>query len=266
MSNRNIPEVHTSSVPRRQHPEYRGNSLTADQRRIRQLEANLGRVEAAQQKSDDPISRLVKENEELKAMFANRPQDSDRYGFPGSNEELDGLRKTIIDCEENALAGQGWDLGESLIKGKTNQLHVKAITNLFLEHEDLQNILRRHRWMESSIKKYVQSVLHNRLKYLEQADKDAKRSDFDRARIISRKNACNRKNKVLKKRLATFIKHKAIFTSDSMTNGETRAAYGTEAECNAILVSEMMSDQEEELDAENKPVPIRLAPTYRSIR
>ena len=70
----------------------------------------------------------------------------------------------------------------------------------------------------------------------------------------------------MKKRLATFIKHKAIFTSDLMTNGETRAAYGTEAECNAILVSEMMSDQEEELDAENKPVPIRLAPTYRSIR
>ena len=51
-----------------------------------------------------------------------------------------------------------------------------------------------------------------------------------------------------------------------MTNGETRAVYGTEAECNAILVSEMMSDQEEEFDAENKPVPIRLAPTYRSIR
>ncbi|KAI8326687.1 hypothetical protein EDC96DRAFT_534782 [Choanephora cucurbitarum] len=210
MFNRNIPEVQASSAPRRQHPEYRGNSLTADQRRIRQLEANLGRVEAAQQKSDELISRLVKENEELKAMFANRSQDSDRYGFPGSNEELDGFRvsddkhklsislltyflqKTIIDCEENALAGQGWDLGESLMKGKTNQLHVKAITNLFLVHEDLQNILRRHRWMESSIKKYVQSVLHNRLKYLKQADKDAKRSDFDRARIISRKNAtCN---------------------------------------------------------------------------
>lgn len=51
-----------------------------------------------------------------------------------------------------------------------------------------------------------------------------------------------------------------------MTNGETRAAYGTEAECSAVLVSEMMSDQEEELDAENKPVPFRLAPTYRSIR
>ena len=51
-----------------------------------------------------------------------------------------------------------------------------------------------------------------------------------------------------------------------MTNGETRAAYGTEAECSAVLVSEMMSDQEEELDAENKPVPFRLALTYRSVK
>ena len=82
------------------------------------------------------------------------------------------------------------------MKGKTNQLHVKTITNMFLVHEDLQNILRKHRWMESSIKKYVQFVLHNRLKYLKQADKDAKRFDVEKARIISRKNACNRKNKV----------------------------------------------------------------------
>ena len=159
MSNRNIPEVQASSAPRRQHPEYRGSSLTADQRRVRQLEANLGKVEAAQQKSEELISRLIKENEELKAMFANKAQDSEHHGFPGSNEELDGLRvsddkhklsislltyflqRTIIDCEESALAGQGWDLGESLMKGKTNQLHVKTITNMFFVHEDLQNIL-----------------------------------------------------------------------------------------------------------------------------
>ena len=62
------------------------------------------------------------------------------------------------------------------------------------------------------------------------------------------------------------MKHKAIFTSDLMANDETRAAYGTEEECRAVLVSEMMSDQEEELDDKNKPVPFRLAPTYRSIR
>ncbi|KAI8326636.1 hypothetical protein EDC96DRAFT_535358 [Choanephora cucurbitarum] len=147
-------------------------------------------------------------------MFANKAQDSEHHGFPGSVDELEGLRvrdnnhksdislltyflqRTIIDCEGNALARQDWDLGESLMKGKTNQLHVKTITNMFLVHEDLQNILRNYRWMESSIKKYVQFVLHNRLKYLKQADKDAKRSGFDRARIISRKNACNRKNKV----------------------------------------------------------------------
>ena len=92
MSNRNIPEVQASSAPRRQHPEYRGSSLPAYQRRIRQLEASLGKVEAAQQKSEELISRLIKENEELKAMFANKPQDSDRYGFPGSDDELDGLR------------------------------------------------------------------------------------------------------------------------------------------------------------------------------
>ncbi|KAI8327193.1 hypothetical protein BD560DRAFT_451880, partial [Blakeslea trispora] len=266
MSNRNIPQVQASSAPRRQHPEYRGSSLTADQRRIRQLEANLDKVEEAQQKSEELISRLIKVNGELKAMFVNKAQDSGHYGFPGSDEELHGLRRTIIDCEESVLAGQGWDLGESLMKGKTNQLHVKAITHMFLVHKDLQNMLRRHRWMESNIKKYVQSVLHNRLKYLKQADKDAKKGDFEKACNINRKNACNRKNKVLKKRLATFRKHKAIFTSDSMTNGETRAAYGTEAECSAVLVSEMMSDQEEELDAENKPVPFRLALTYRSIR
>ena len=61
---------------------------------------------------------------------------------------------------------------------------------------------------------------------------------------------------MLKKRLATFIKHKAIFTSDLMTDGGNRA----------VLVSEMMSDQEEELDADNKTVPFRQVPTYRSIR
>ena len=82
------------------------------------------------------------------------------------------------------------------MKGKTNQLHVKAITNMFLVHADLQNILRRHRWMESNIKKYVQSVLHNRLKYLKQADKDSKKSNFERVCIAKRKNASNRKNKV----------------------------------------------------------------------
>ena len=71
---------------------------------------------------------------------------------------------------------------------------------------------------------------------------------------------------MLKKRLATFIKHKAIFTSDLMTDGGNRAAYGTEGECRAVLVSEMMSDQEEELDADNKTVPFRQVPTYRSIR
>ncbi|KAI8328590.1 hypothetical protein BD560DRAFT_464305 [Blakeslea trispora] len=221
----------------------------------------LARVEKAQQKSEELISRLIKENGELKAMFVNKAQDSGHYGFPGSDEELHGLRRTIIDCEESVLAGQGWDLGESLMKGKTNQLHVKAITNMFLVHEDLQNMLRRHRWMESNIKKYVQSVLHNRLKYLKQADKDAKKGDLKRhASLIARMLA------TVTTRLATFRKHKAIFTSDSMTNGETRAAYGTEAECSAVLVSEMMSDQEEELDAENKPVPFRLAPTYRSVK
>lgn len=71
---------------------------------------------------------------------------------------------------------------------------------------------------------------------------------------------------MLKKRLATFMKHKAIFTSDLMANDETRAAYGTEEECRAVLVSEMMSDQEKELDAENNLVPFRPAPTYRSIK
>ena len=51
-----------------------------------------------------------------------------------------------------------------------------------------------------------------------------------------------------------------------MTNGETRAAYGTEAECSAVLVSEMMSDQEEELDDNNENAPFRQVPTYRSIK
>ncbi|KAI8330681.1 hypothetical protein BD560DRAFT_441391 [Blakeslea trispora] len=86
-------------------------------------------------------------------------------------------------------------------------------------------MLRRHRWMESNIKKYVQSVLHNRLKYLKQADKDAKKGDLKRHASL----------------IARMLQP-------------------------AVLVSEMMSDQEEELDAENKPVPFRLAPTYRSIK
>ena len=51
-----------------------------------------------------------------------------------------------------------------------------------------------------------------------------------------------------------------------MTDGGNRAAYGTEGECRAVLVSKMMSDQEEELDADNKTVPFRQVPTYRSIR
>lgn len=92
MSNRTIPEVSASNAPRRPHPEYRGNNITADQRRIRQLEANLGRVEAAQQKNEEVIIRLLKENQELKAMFAAAPKDTDRHGFPGSDNELDGLR------------------------------------------------------------------------------------------------------------------------------------------------------------------------------
>ena len=70
---------------------------------------------------------------------------------------------------------------------------------------------------------------------------------------------------MLKKRLATFIKHKAIFTSDLMTDGENRAAYGTEGECRAVLVSEMMSDQEEEVDETNLVSRLRCVPTYRSM-
>ncbi|KAI8330680.1 hypothetical protein BD560DRAFT_441390, partial [Blakeslea trispora] len=50
------------------------------------------KVEEAQQKSEELISRLIKENGELKAMFVNKAQDSGHYGFPGSDEELHGLR------------------------------------------------------------------------------------------------------------------------------------------------------------------------------
>lgn len=91
--NRGIPIVATSSsAPRRSVPEYRQPTVSSDQRNFKQMEVAIKKLEVAQQKSDKLIEQLVRENQELKAKFKSKPEDSDRFGFPGSDAELQGLR------------------------------------------------------------------------------------------------------------------------------------------------------------------------------
>ena len=91
--NRGIPTVATSrSAPRRSVPEYRQSSASSDQRNFKQMEVAIKKLEVAQQKSDKLIEQLIRENQELKAKFKSMPEDSDRFGFPGSDAELQGLK------------------------------------------------------------------------------------------------------------------------------------------------------------------------------
>ena len=91
--NRGIPTVATSrSAPRRSVPEYRQSNTSSDQRNFKQMEVAIKKLEVAQQKSDKLIEQLIRENQELKAKFKSMPEDSDRFGFPGSDAELQGLK------------------------------------------------------------------------------------------------------------------------------------------------------------------------------
>ena len=171
--------------------------------------------------------------------------------------------------------------------GSTNKETVKLIIRDFLGHSDLLLILKKYQWMNAIIIKFVKSVLRNRYKNAKDRTKNAARPEHVQRANKIRKRINNRKSKVrdlyiviaylvtniinlniqiLAKRLDTFARNEAVFTNNLLRFEGSRPAYGTRSECLAVLVSDMMSDQEEELDAENKPVPIRLAPTYRSIR
>ncbi|KAI8325253.1 hypothetical protein EDC96DRAFT_550374 [Choanephora cucurbitarum] len=72
-----------------------------------QMEVAIKKLEVAQQKSDMLIEQLIRENQELKAKFRSMHEDSDRFGFPGSDAELQGLKKTVVECEMERLGETG---------------------------------------------------------------------------------------------------------------------------------------------------------------
>ena len=92
-ANRGIPTVTTSrSAPRRSASEYGQPNASSDQRNFKQMKVAIKKLEVAQQKSDKLIEQLIRENQELRAKFKSMPEDSDRFGFPGSDAELQGLK------------------------------------------------------------------------------------------------------------------------------------------------------------------------------
>ena len=60
----------------------------------------------------------------------------------------------------------------------------------------------------------------------------------------------------MKRRIHTYDKYKHRLIEN----------YGTIKECKAVLISEMISDQEDEYDADNEEVRARKAPVYRKRR
>ncbi|KAI8326590.1 hypothetical protein EDC96DRAFT_550272 [Choanephora cucurbitarum] len=195
--NRGIPTVATSrSAPRRSVPEYRQSSASSDQRNFKQMEVAIKKLEVAQQKSDKLIEQLIRENQELKAKFRSMPEDSDRFGFPGSDAELQGLKKTVVECEMERLGETGWNLDETLMLGSTNKETVKLIIRDFLGHSDLLLILKKYQWMNASIVKFVKSVLRNRYKNAKDRTKNAARPEHVQRAIRIRKRINNRKSKV----------------------------------------------------------------------
>ncbi|KAI8327564.1 hypothetical protein BD560DRAFT_429575 [Blakeslea trispora] len=265
-TNRGIPVVATSSsAPRRSVPEYRQPTVSSDQRNFKQMEVAIKKLEVAQQKSDKLIEQLVRENQELKAKFKSKPEDSDRFGFPGSDAELQGLEKTVVECEMERLGETGWNLNETLMLGSTNKEIVKLIVRDFLGHSDLLLLLKKYQWMNANIVKFVKSVLRNRFKNAKDRIKNAARPEHVQRANKIRKRINNRKSKILAKRLETFARHEVVFTNDLLRFDGARPAYGTKAECLSILVSDMMSDQEGEVDETNTTFRFGRVPTYRSI-
>ncbi|KAI8323325.1 hypothetical protein EDC96DRAFT_595764 [Choanephora cucurbitarum] len=188
--NRGIPTVATSrSAPRRSVPEYRQSNTSSDQRNFKQMEVAIKKLEVAQQKSDKLI-------EQAKAKFKSMPEDSDRFGFPGSDAELQGLKKTVVECEMERLGETGWNLDETLMLGSTNKETVKLIIRDFLGHSDLLLILKKYQWMNASIVKFVKSVLRNRYKNAKDRTKNAARPEHVQRAIRIRKRINNRKSKV----------------------------------------------------------------------
>lgn len=78
-------------------------------------------------------------------------------------------------------------------------------------------------------------------------------------------NIINLNIQILAKRLDTFARNEAVFTHNLLRFEGSRPAYGTRSECLAVLVADMMSDQEEEVDETNLVSRFRCVPTYRSM-
>ncbi|KAI8323867.1 hypothetical protein EDC96DRAFT_570261 [Choanephora cucurbitarum] len=209
----NTPVNRAEALPRRSVPEYRQSNTSSDQRNFKQMAVAIKKLEVAQQKSDKLIEQLSRENQELKAKFRSMPEDSDRFGFPGSDAELQGLKvKTVVECEMERLGETGWNLDETLMLGSTNKETVKLIIRDFLGHSDLLLILKKYQWMNASIVKFVKSVLRNRYKNAKDRTKNAARPEHVQRAIRIRKRINNRKSKP--KDLKLFQETEAVFTSD----------------------------------------------------